>query len=47
MAEKFDIRESARDDIAAIESLYQEAFPDEDLLPLVGSLKRPLLAEAV
>jgi len=43
MAEKLDIRESARNDIAAIESLYLEAFPDEDLLPLV----RDLLNDAV
>ncbi len=43
MAEKLDIRESARDDIAAIESLYPEAFPDEDLLPLV----RDLLNDAI
>lgn len=33
-----EIRESERGDIAAIESLYPAAFPDEDLLPLVKSL---------
>jgi len=38
MPEKREIRESNRDDSAAIESLYPEAFPDENLLPLVRSL---------
>ena len=38
MSEKLEIRESRRDDSAAIESLYPEAFPDENLLPLVRSL---------
>jgi len=38
MLEKLEIRESRRDDSAAIESLYPEAFPEEDLLPLVRSL---------
>lgn len=42
MSEKFDIRESGRADSAAIEALYSEAFPDEDLLPLV----RDLLSDA-
>jgi putative acetyltransferase len=28
------------DDLAVIESLYPEAFPDEDLLPLLGELLR-------
>ena len=42
MLEKLDIRESKRDDLAAIESLYPEAFPNEDLLPLV----RDLLSDA-
>ena len=43
MLEKLEIRESNRDDLVAIESLYPEAFPDEDLLPLV----RGLLIDAV
>ncbi len=38
MLEKLEIRESRRDDSAAIESLYPEAFPEEDLLPLVRNL---------
>ncbi len=33
-----EVRESQRADATAIESLYPEAFPDEDLLPLVGEL---------
>ncbi len=32
------IRESVQSDLAAIEALYPEAFPDEDLLPLVRDL---------
>ena len=32
------IRESVQNDAAAIESLYPEAFPDEDLLPVVRAL---------
>jgi putative acetyltransferase len=43
MPEKLEIHESRRDDMAAIESLYPEAFPDEDLLPIV----RDLLNDAV
>ncbi|MGI9344549.1 MAG: GNAT family N-acetyltransferase [Gammaproteobacteria bacterium] len=43
MAEMLTVRESTRDDIAAIESLYPEAFPDEDLLPVV----RDLLADTI
>lgn len=35
-----NIRESVQDDIGAIESLYPEAFPDEDLLPVVHELLR-------
>ena len=42
MPEEPDIRESKRDDLGAIESLYPDAFPDEDLLPLV----RDLLSDA-
>ena len=38
MSAKLEIRESAQADAAAIESLYPEAFPDEDLLPLVRDL---------
>ena len=38
MVENLEIRESSRDDWAAIESLYPEAFPDESLLPLVRDL---------
>ena len=38
MLEKLEIRESRRNDSAAIESLYPEAFPEEDLLPFVRSL---------
>jgi putative acetyltransferase len=37
MAE-IEIRESAPGDLAPIEGLYREAFPQEDLLPLVGAL---------
>jgi len=43
MSEKIEIRESRRDDSAAIEALYAEAFPEENLLPLV----RDLLNDAV
>jgi putative acetyltransferase len=38
MQDSFEIRASATGDIAALESLYPAAFPDEDLLPLVRSL---------
>lgn len=38
MQAKIGIRESCPDDRAAIESLYPQAFPDEDLLPLVREL---------
>ena len=38
MLEKLEIRESRRDDSVAIESLYSEAFPKENLLPLVRDL---------
>lgn len=40
MMDKLEIRESVRDDIAALEQLYPDAFPDEDLLPLVRELLR-------
>ena len=36
--ETIDIRQSAPGDVAAIEALYPDAFPDEDLLPLVRDL---------
>ncbi len=42
MSEKLEIRESRQGDSVAIESLYPNAFPDENLLPLV----RNLLSEA-
>lgn len=38
MTDDLDIRDSAPDDLAAIEQLYPDAFPDEDLLPLVKDL---------
>ena len=38
MTESIEIRESMPGDLAAIELLYPEAFPDEDLVPLVRSL---------
>jgi putative acetyltransferase len=40
MSDKPDIRDSVQSDLAAIELLYPDAFPDEDLLPLVGDLLR-------
>ena len=42
MSQKLEICESIPGDFGAIESLYPEAFPDENLLPLV----RDLLADA-
>ena len=42
MSETLEIRKSRRNDVTAIESLYPEAFPDENLLPLV----RDLLSDA-
>jgi len=36
--ERIEIRESLPSDIASIEKLYPNAFPDEDLLPLVKEL---------
>ena len=38
MLDELQIRESRPDDSAAIRSLYPEAFPDENLLPLVRDL---------
>jgi len=44
MRVEFSIRESAPDDLGTIERLYQDAFPDEDLLPLVRELLRDVPA---
>ena len=38
MTEEIEIRECLPSDIASIEKLYPDAFPDEDLLPLVREL---------
>lgn len=38
MIEEIQIRESQPSDAASIESLYPDAFPDEELLPLVREL---------
>ena len=38
MTGKIEIRESAPEDVAAIEEIYPLAFPDEDLLPVVRDL---------
>lgn len=38
MTEALELRDSVPADFSAIESLYPEAFPDEDLLPLVRDL---------
>ena len=38
MPNNFEIRESERSDFSGIEALYPEAFPDEDLIPLVRDL---------
>jgi putative acetyltransferase len=40
MSEELEIRESVPSDSGAIESLYPEAFPEENLLPLVRDLLR-------
>jgi len=40
MIEELGIRESVPSDAALIEKLYPDAFPDEDLLPLVRELLR-------
>ncbi|NNE84960.1 MAG: N-acetyltransferase [Alphaproteobacteria bacterium] len=39
MIEKIAIRESVPGDVASFEKLYRDAFPDEDLLPLVRELQ--------
>ena len=41
MTESIEIRESVPDDLVSLEALYPEAFPDEDLLPLVRELLGP------
>ena len=38
MSDRLEIRESVEGNLAAIESLYPAAFPDENLLPLVRDL---------
>jgi putative acetyltransferase len=38
MTAEFEMRDSVADDLAALESLYPKAFPDEDLLPLIRDL---------
>ena len=38
MIDKTEIRESLPNDVTSIEELYPNAFPDEDLLPLVREL---------
>ena len=40
MTESLEIRETTQADGPAIESLYPEAFPDEDLVPLVRDLSQ-------
>ena len=40
MPDTIEIRESVEGDASAIEALYPEAFPDENLLPLVCDLLR-------
>jgi putative acetyltransferase len=39
MISKLEIRESHPSDVTGIEQLYVDAFPDEDLLPLVRELQ--------
>lgn len=38
MTDSLEIRESTSDDVIALETLYPDAFPDENLLPLVRNL---------
>ncbi len=40
MIGELEIRESRANDVSSIEKLYPDAFPDEDLLPLVRELQR-------
>ena len=43
--DELHVRDGRPDDLAAIESLYPEAFPDEDLLPVVRDLLNdPIIA---
>ncbi|QPJ62290.1 MAG: N-acetyltransferase [Candidatus Nitronauta litoralis] len=39
MTSKLEIRQSRPSDLSGIEQLYKDAFPDEDLLPLVRTLQ--------
>jgi putative acetyltransferase len=39
MIEKIEVRESLPADVGSLEKLYPDAFPDEDLLPLVRELQ--------
>ena len=39
MTERIEIRDSLPDDLGSLETLYPDAFPDEDLLPLVKELQ--------
>jgi len=49
MIDEIEVRESLTNDIASIETLYPDAFPDEDLLPLVRELlsKEPIVLSLV
>ena len=38
MIERIEIRKSLPNEVTSIDKLYADAFPDEDLLPLVGEL---------
>ena len=38
MAEKIEARDSAPNEVSSIERVYADAFPDEDLVPLVKKL---------
>ena len=40
MSTRIELRESAPDDLTAIEAIYPAAFPDEELRPLVRALLR-------
>lgn len=40
MTDSIEIRTSGPEDLSAIEALYRDAFPSEDLLPLVRDLLR-------
>ena len=49
MSERIGFRQSLPCDLASIEKLYPEAFPDEDLLPLVRELlqEKPIVLSLV